>query len=51
MHACNSDGALGDDPLLEVLKCRGCHLLVTEVVPIGEGADTKRVLMLSLIHI
>ena len=51
MHACNSDGALGDDPLLEVLRCRGRHLVVTEVVPIGGGADTKRVLMLFSVYI
>ena len=50
---CKSDGALGGVPLLEVFRCRGLHLVVTEVVPIGGGADNnkkrkerKRVLML-----
>ena len=34
------DGALGGDPLLEVLKW-GLHLVVTNVVPVGGGADKK----------
>ena len=42
-RACKSDGALGDDPLLEVLKCGGLHLVVTTEVPIGGGAVTVRV--------
>ena len=46
VHACKSDGALGDDPSLEVLKSWGLHLVVTEVVPVGSGADKERVLML-----
>ena len=37
MHTCKSDGALGDDPLLEVLKSWGLHLVVTEVVPVCFG--------------
>ena len=44
--ACISDGALSDDPSLEVLKSWGLHLVVTEVVPVGSGADKERVLML-----
>ena len=40
MCACKSDGALGDDPLLEVLKSGGLHS------PVGGGADKERVLML-----
>ena len=46
MRTCKSDGALGDDPLLEVLKCGGLHLVVSEVVPVGGGADKERVLIL-----
>ena len=47
MRACRSDGALGGDPSLEVLKHGGLQLVVTEVVPIGGGADNKkRVLVL-----
>ena len=38
---CKSDGALGGVPLLEVLKCRGLHLVVTEVVPISGSADNN----------
>ena len=45
MRTCKSDDALGDDPLLEVLKSGGLHLVVTEVVPVGGGADKERVLM------
>ena len=43
MRACKSDGALGDDPLLEVLKYGGLHLVVTTEVPIGGGAVSVRV--------
>ena len=46
MRTCKSDGALGDDPLLEVLKSGGLHLVVIEVVPVGGGADKERVFML-----
>ena len=46
MRTCKSNGALGGDPSLEVLKCGGLHLVVTEVVPVGGGADKKRVLVL-----
>ena len=46
MRTCKSDCALGDDPLLEVLKSGGLHSVVTEVVPVGGGADKERVLML-----
>ena len=46
MRTCKSDGALGDKPLLEVLKSEGLHLVVTEVVPVSGGADKERVLML-----
>ena len=44
--ACKSDGALSDGPSLEVLKSWGLHLVVTEVVPVGSGADKEMVLML-----
>jgi len=37
-----SDGALGDDPLLEVLKSGGLHLVVTEVVPVSGAASVCR---------
>ena len=37
---------LGGDPSFEVLKRGGLHLVVTEVDPVGGGADKKRVLML-----
>ena len=46
VRTCKSDGALGDDPLLEVLKSGGLHLVVIEVVPVGGGADKERVFML-----
>ena len=46
MRSRKSDGALGDNPLLEVLKCGGLHLVITEVVPVGGGADKERVLVL-----
>ena len=39
--ACELDGALGGDLSFEVLKRGGLHLVVTEVVPIGGGADKK----------
>ena len=51
MCTCKSDGALGDSPLLEVLKSGGHHLVVTEVVTVSGGTDKEGVLMLSLIHI
>ena len=35
------DGALGGDPSSKVLKRGGLHLVVTEVVPVGGGADKK----------
>ena len=43
---CKSDGVLGDDLSLKVLKCGGLHLVVIEVIPIGGGVDKKRVLVL-----
>ena len=46
MRTCKSDDALGDDPLLEVLKSGGLRSVVTEVVPVGGGADKERVLVL-----
>ena len=42
VRPCKSDGALGGDPSLEVLKCGGLHLVVTEVVPVRGGADKKK---------
>ena len=49
MCTCKSDGALGDDPLLEVLKCGGLHLVIAEVASVGGGADKERVLMLFIV--
>jgi len=49
VRMCKSDGALGDYPLLEVLKCGGLHLVVTEVVPVSGCVDKKRVLMLFIV--
>ena len=46
MCTCKSDGVLGDDPLLKVLKHGGLHLVVIEVIPISGGVDKKRVLVL-----
>ena len=46
MCACELDGALGDALLFEVLKCGGLHLVVTDMVPVGGGADKERALML-----
>ena len=46
VRACKSDGALGGDPSLEVLKSGGLHLVVTEVVPVSGGADKEIVLMM-----
>ena len=40
VRPCKSDGALGRDPLLEVLG--GLHLVVTDVVPVCGGADKKQ---------
>ena len=37
---CESDGALGSNPLFEVLKCG--DLVVTEVVQIVGGVDKKK---------
>ena len=42
----HADGALGDDLLLEVLKCGGLHAVITEVASVGDGAEKERVLML-----
>ena len=41
MRACELGGVLGGDPSYEVLKRGGLHLVVTEVVPSGGGADKK----------
>ena len=49
MCTCKSDGVLGDDLSLEVLKCGGLHLVVIKVIPIGGGVDKKRVLVLCSI--
>ena len=35
------DGAWGTDHSFEVMHCGGFHLVVTEVVPVGGGADEK----------
>ena len=42
MRACELDDALGGDLSFEVLKGGGLHQVVTEVVPVGGGADKKR---------
>ena len=42
MHTCELDGAFGGDLSSEVLKRGGFYLIVTEVVPIGGGADKKK---------
>ena len=41
MRACELDGAWGGDQSFEVLKSGGLQLVVTEVVPVGGGADKK----------
>ena len=38
---CELDGTRGGDQSFEVLKRGGLHLVVTEVVPVGDGADKK----------
>ena len=40
--ACELDDAWGGDQSFEVLKRGAPHLVVTEVVPVGGGADKKR---------
>ena len=39
MRARELDDVLGGDPSFKVLKRRGLHLVVTEVIPNGGGAD------------
>ena len=41
MCTCKLDGAWGDDQSLEVLKCEGLHLVVTEMVPVSGGEHRK----------
>ena len=41
MRARELDGARGGDPLSEVFKRGGLHLVVTEVVPVAGGADNN----------
>ena len=41
VRACELNGALGGDPSSEVLRRGDLHLVVTEVVPVGGGADKK----------
>ena len=48
MRACESDDVLGGDPSFEVLKRRGLHLVVTEVVPVGDGTVEKVLVLLSI---
>ena len=46
VRTCKSDGG---DPLLEVLKSGGLHLVVTEVVPVdGDADETKELLCCSV---
>ena len=42
VRACELDGALGGDPSFEILKRGGLYLIVTEVVPVGGGADNNK---------
>ena len=42
------DGAWGGDQSFEVLKCEGLHLVVTEVVPVGDGTVEKVLVLLSI---
>ena len=42
VRACELDGGFGGDPPFEVLKRGGLHLVVTEMVPVGGGADKKK---------
>ena len=42
VRACELDGDFGGDPSSEVRRRGGLHLVVTEVVPVGGGADKKR---------
>ena len=46
--ACELDGAWGGDQSFEVLKCGGLHLVVTEVVPVGDGTVEKVLVLLSI---
>ena len=48
---CELNGALGGSPSSEVLKRGGLHLVVTDVVPVGGGADKKRRRVLVLFSI
>ena len=41
VRACDLDGDFGGDPSSEVLRRGGLHLVVTEVVPVGDGADNN----------
>ena len=41
MCACELDGAWGGDQSFEVLKRRGFHLVVTEMVPVSAGEHKK----------
>ena len=42
VRAFELDSALVGDPSSEVLKHGGLHLVITEVVPVGGGADQKK---------
>ena len=41
MCACELDGAWGGSLLSEVLRHGGLQLVITEVVPVGGGADNN----------
>ncbi len=45
------DGAWGGDQLFEVLKHGDLHLVFTQVVPVGGGADKKEKRLLVLFSI
>ena len=42
VRECELNCALGGDSSCEVLKRGGLHLVVTEVVPAGDGPDKKK---------
>ena len=48
MRAWELNCAWGDDQTVEVLKCGGLHLAVSEVVPVGRGADKEELLHWSV---
>lgn len=41
MHTCRLNGAWEDDSSFEVLEHGSLHLVITEVIPVGGGANKK----------